>query len=220
MQEFNFIDVVVGALVILLGLKGLIRGIIKEVFGLISIVGGVYIASKYAFDFGEYINNNFAPIEKDGAKSLIGFLSLFVSFWAVIQFAGVMFSKILKVSGFGFVDKLGGMVVGSLKVFFVFSIIAYGFGSIKFFQQAFEQKLQNSYFYPILYKSGSYILNSESLPANIKEKVDDMQETTSKVADDIKNQATDGIKNEIKKQIEEKTKVLKEEIQEKLKEEN
>ena len=212
MQEFNFIDVAVGALIVLLGLKGLIRGVVKEVFGLISIVGGVYIASKYAFDFGEYINNNFAPIEKDGAKSLIGFLSLFISFWAIIQIAGTIFSKMLKVSGLGFVDKIGGMLVGSLKVFFIFSIIAYGFGSVKFIQEAFKQRLQNSYLYPILYKSGSYILNSDALPVDIKEKVDDIKKRSSKITDDIKEETTNNLKDEIKKQIEQKTQALTEQI--------
>ena len=159
----NLLDIVVLALVILLGLKGLMRGLIKEVFGLVSIVGGVFFASRFADAFGAYIHAAFFPIENEGVRSLVGFVILFAVIWAAVQLAGTLLAKIIKISGLGFVDRLGGMAVGSAKIFLVFSIIAYGFGSVAFVRDMLESKLGNSVMYPILYNTGSYIVNIDSL---------------------------------------------------------
>ena len=202
MQEFNFIDIVVGLLILLLGLKGLIRGIIKEVFGLISIVGGVYFASKYALDVGSYIDNNFAPIGKESVRSLVGFIALFVLIWAGVQMSGALLAKIIKASGLGFVDKIGGFVVGSAKVFLIFAIIAYGFGSVEFFQKAFKSRLEGSKLYPLLYTTGSYILNTKSLPKNVKEKVEQAKEKAQEMSQNISNAVEESIIKEVKKNIE------------------
>ena len=48
MNSFSYFDLVVGLLIVLVGLKGIVNGFIREVFGLIGIVGGVFIASVYA----------------------------------------------------------------------------------------------------------------------------------------------------------------------------
>ena len=162
-MDMSLLDIVVIALVVLLGLKGLIRGLIKEVFGLLSIVGGVFFASRFADAFGTYIHTGFFPIENVGVRSLVGFVILFALIWAAVQLAGTLLAKIVKVSGLGFVDKLGGMAIGSAKVFLVFSIIAYGFGSVTFIKDMLASKMANSVMYPILYETGSYIVNIDSL---------------------------------------------------------
>lgn len=159
----SLLDIVVIALVVLLGLKGLIRGLIKEVFGLLSIVGGVFFASRFADAFGTYIHTAFFPIENAGVRSLVGFVILFALIWAAVQLVGTLLAKMMKVSGLGFVDKLGGMAIGSAKVFLVFAIIAYGFGSVTFIKDMLATKMENSVMYPLLYETGSYIVNIDSL---------------------------------------------------------
>jgi membrane protein required for colicin V production len=162
-MDMSLLDIVVIALVVLLGLKGLIRGLIKEVFGLLSIVGGVFFASRFADTFGTYIHTVFFPIENVGVRSLVGFVILFALIWAAVQLVGTLLAKMMKVSGLGFVDKLGGMAIGSAKVFLVFSIIAYGFGSVTFIKDMLKSKMENSVMYPLLYETGSYIVNIDSL---------------------------------------------------------
>lgn len=162
-MDMSLLDIVVIALVVLLGLKGLLRGLIKEVFGLLSIVGGVFFASRFADAFGGYIHTAFFPIENAGVRSLVGFVILFALIWAAVQLVGTLLAKMMKVSGLGFVDKLGGMAIGSAKVFLVFSIIAYGFGSVTFIRDMLKSKMEGSVMYPLLYETGSYIVNIDSL---------------------------------------------------------
>lgn len=182
-MDMNLLDIVVLTLVILLGLKGLIRGLIKEVFGLLSIVGGVFFASRFADAFGAYIHASLFPIENMGVRSLVGFVILFAVIWAAVQLAGTLLAKIVKVSGLGFMDKLGGMAVGSAKVFLVFSIIAYGFGSVAFVRDMLQSKLSNSMMYPILYNTGSYIVNIDSL--EVQAAKDTLKAHGDKLADEL-----------------------------------
>ena len=52
MENINIFDLIVVALITILGLKGLFRGFTKEFFALIGIVGGVFVASRLSKDAG------------------------------------------------------------------------------------------------------------------------------------------------------------------------
>ena len=56
-MDLNYFDVAVGSVVLLLGLKGLLNGFSKEVFGLIGIVGGVFVASHLGGVIGKFISD-------------------------------------------------------------------------------------------------------------------------------------------------------------------
>ena len=38
-MEFNYFDIITGAIILLLGLKGIVNGFFKEIFALIGIIG-------------------------------------------------------------------------------------------------------------------------------------------------------------------------------------
>ncbi len=42
-MEFNYFDIIVSVIVLFLGLKGIINGFFKELFGLLGIVAGILI---------------------------------------------------------------------------------------------------------------------------------------------------------------------------------
>ena len=44
MQDIEVFDLVIILITLLLGLKGLFRGLIKEVFGIVGIVGAIFVA--------------------------------------------------------------------------------------------------------------------------------------------------------------------------------
>ena len=56
MDAVSWFDLVVVALVLVLGIKGLLNGFIKEIFGIIGLIGGVIVASRYADEVGEFIS--------------------------------------------------------------------------------------------------------------------------------------------------------------------
>jgi len=76
MIDFNYFDITIGAIVLILGIKGFMSGFIKEVFGLVGLVGGVYLASRLATDASAFIDTNFIHIENTALLKLIGFLAI------------------------------------------------------------------------------------------------------------------------------------------------
>ena len=56
MDFITWFDIIVIAVVVILGIKGVINGLIKEIFGLIGIIGGVIVASRNANLVGEQIS--------------------------------------------------------------------------------------------------------------------------------------------------------------------
>ena len=65
MDFVTLFDVVVVSLVLILGIKGVISGLIKEIFGLIGLIGGIVVASRFGIRVGHLISDNVYKIEGD-----------------------------------------------------------------------------------------------------------------------------------------------------------
>ncbi len=195
MENLNLFDIVVITLVTLLGLKGLFKGFIKEFFGLVGIVGGVFIASRVATDVG-YFANSIIPIENENTLLLVGFVLSIVFFWIVAYILGVIISKVFVLSGLGIMDKFFGFVFGSGKIFLLFSIIAYATTNVKIVNDALQPKLKDSIVFPILTQAGGYILKFDS---------SSFQNTATKemetIIDSAKETISDITQQEISKQV-------------------
>ncbi len=192
------LDIIVISLVIVLGLKGIFNGLIKELFGLIGIVGGIFTASRFCNEVGAALKT-FAPfIESGTATCLAGFSVTFLAFWLASYMAGMLLKKILKLSGLGLLDAAAGAIFGAFKIFFIFGIIAYAIEHVGFLNMASLAK--GSKVYPLLHKTGAFIMSLDN-DGKIKQKAMDgakeLQEKmeTSDVSDEemqeLKNKAKD-----------------------------
>jgi membrane protein required for colicin V production len=171
MQDLIWFDIITLALVILLGIKGVINGFIKETFGLIGIVGGVYIASRYAQDAGMWIDNTLYAFENKASLFLVGFIGLLVCFWLVSLLVGQIVAKLIDISGLSVIDKLAGFLIGSAKIFLVFSVFLVALSNIAFVQAKIETYLEDSFMYPIFMEVGQKIvsLNPDAILPQTKE---------------------------------------------------
>lgn len=216
MQDIAIFDLVIIILTLLLGIKGLFRGFIKEVFGIVGIVGAAFIASRIALDTGKIV----APLlnlENQTSIQFLGFVIAFFAIWLIVYAVGVIVSKIFSVSGLGIIDRFFGFVFGMLKVILIFSLLAYAVTSIKAFKKLSEEKLADSILLPHLIDVGSYVLKLDINTINdkIQEATDgdvSIKETTTNMTDSY-NQ----IVEDAKKQVEDQASKL---IQERLNETN
>lgn len=62
LQGFNWFDLVLLLVVLLLGVKGFINGLIREVFGLVGLIGGIIIASRFNIEAGNLISEHIYKI--------------------------------------------------------------------------------------------------------------------------------------------------------------
>ncbi|AJC84432.1 CvpA family protein [Campylobacter peloridis] len=161
MENFSWFDVFVVGLTIILGLKGLVSGLFKEIFGLLGIVGGVLLASRYAKDVAQIINNNFYQIQNENLGIFAGFLALLIVIWVVCMLLGNILSKMFSMSGLGFIDRIGGFLFGSAKIFLVFAILIACISNIEFLNSSLEKYANNSHTLDLLKKTGEYIMNTD-----------------------------------------------------------
>ncbi|MFK5881535.1 MAG: CvpA family protein [Sulfurospirillum sp.] len=162
MGNISLFDIISLSLILILGIKGIINGFIKEVFGLIGIVGGIFLASRYAVGAGVFIQNNFYNFENKASLYLIGFIAVLISFWILSIFLGFIIARLLKISGLGGLDKLLGFFVGSLKIFLVFSILAIALSNIAFIKSRTDKYMNKSFMYPIFIETGRYIVKLDT----------------------------------------------------------
>jgi len=165
MVNFNYFDVTIGAIILLLAVKGFMNGVIKEVFGLAGLIGGVYFASRLADEAAAFINKNFMHVENAALLKLIGFMSILVIIWLGATILGSIFSKLTSASGLGFADRLFGFVAGGGKYFIIFALIVTALSNVTLIKDNMERYVNDSMLYPLLYKAGSMIIQID--PASL-----------------------------------------------------
>ncbi|SFV90011.1 Colicin V production protein [hydrothermal vent metagenome] len=169
MPDFNYFDVTLGAIILLLAIKGFMNGVIKEVFGLAGLVGGVYFASRLAPEAATFIDKTFVHIDNASLLKLIGFMSVLIIIWLSATILGSIISKLTSQSGLGFLDRLLGLIAGGGKYFIIFALIVTALSNVTLIRDNMQKYLKDSMLYPILYKAGSAIIKID--PASIGLKV-------------------------------------------------
>ena len=214
MQDFAIFDLIILTITLILGLKGLFRGLIKEVFGIIGIIGAIFVASRISKEIGDLI----APVlvlENEATIKLIGFITAVLFVWIIVYSAGVVVSKIFSASGLGVVDRIFGFIFGAAKIFLIFSVIAYSLYQVQSFKKVIDEKFSNSSVMPHLISVGSYIikLDTTTISNSIDKVVDTaknstiIKETTNSVKDGVESTVSDikqAVENEVVQKVEEK----------------
>ncbi|MDE5603281.1 MAG: CvpA family protein, partial [Helicobacter sp.] len=146
------------ALVVLLAIKGIINGFIKEISSLLGIVIGVYIASVYSKEAGQWISSNIYTFENPSAISLIGFLVLLVVIWVIALILGAILQRLIKNTPFGIFNRILGFCFGGLKIFVVLAIILYSLSNVPLVKVFMDKYTHNSLLYPAMITTGSVII--------------------------------------------------------------
>ena len=159
MVDFNYFDITIGSIIIILGIKGFMNGFIKEVFGLIGLITGVYFASRLSGDAATFIDNNFLHMENTALLKLLGFLAILIIIWLGATILGSIFSKLSSVSGLGFINRFLGFVAGGGKYFLIFALIVTALSNVTLVKDNLEKYINDSVLYPYLKMVGSSIIH-------------------------------------------------------------
>jgi len=158
-MDFNYFDVVIASIVLLLGIKGFMHGFIKEAFGLIGLIGGVYFASRLSETAAKFIDTNFIHLENQALLKLIGFLAILILIWLSTTIIGSILSKLTSASGLGFLNRIFGFIAGGGKYFLIFALIVTALSNVSLVKDNLEKHVETSILYPYLKKAGAYIIN-------------------------------------------------------------
>jgi len=197
-MELNYFDITVSVIILLLGLKGILNGFFKEVFGLVGIIGGIFLASRIGDEVGQYISDIIFKFENNAAISFAGFLVTFAAFWLFMIFIGYIFKKLSLLSGLGIVDRIFGFIFGASKFFLIAAIIAHAAYNIKAVKASLDNVIQESLLFPILVETGAYIMKLD--PVEIS---DDINNTINEATQTVSDKVTDNIKISTQEIVEE-----------------
>ena len=209
-MEFNYFDLIVAIIILFLGLKGIINGLFKEVFGLIGIVGGIFIASRLGDSVGRFLSDLIFNFGNSSAISFTGFITTLALFWLLMIFIGYLFKRLSILSGLGPIDKILGFIFGASKFFFITAVIAHAMYNIKAIKNSIDPLLNNSVMFPILVETGGFIMKldpieiSKEINASIEKGTDALGKEIDKSAHDIVND----VKNELKESMPEAAKEI------------
>ncbi len=187
MINFNYFDITIGSIVLILGIKGFMNGFIKEIFGLLGLLGGVYFASRLAGTAATFIDTNFLHVENTALLKLLGFLAILIIVWVSATIIGSIFSKLTSASGLGFINRLFGFIAGGGKYFLIFALIVTALSNVTLVKDNLEKYVQDSVLYPYLKAVGSDIINIDpkvlglesSSATEVLKKVANLNETNS-----------------------------------------
>jgi membrane protein required for colicin V production len=179
-MELNYFDLIASVIILLLGLKGIINGFFKEVFGLVGIIGGIFVASRVGDSVGKTLSDMIFKFDNSAAISFAGFLATLAVFWLFMIGIGYIFKKLSLLSGLGIFDRILGFVFGASKFFLITAVIAHAAYNIKAVKSTLEAPMKNSILFPILVDTGAFIMKLD--PVEIS---DDINSSIDKVADEV-----------------------------------
>jgi len=201
-MEFNYFDIIISVIILLLGLKGIINGFFKEVFGLIGIIGGIFIASRLGDRVGEFLSDLIFNFENNSAISFTGFLTTLALFWLLMIGLGLIFKKLSSLSGLGGIDKILGFVFGASKFFLIVAVIAHAAYNIKAVKAVLDDtSLKTSILFPILVDTGSIIMKLD--PIEISNDINNTSKSIQDKANKIIEKSTTEITNETIQELKE-----------------
>ncbi len=159
-MDLNYLDWTVGALIILLALKGLLNGFSRELFGFLGLIGGVLIASRTALPIARYIDVHFVHLNNFAALKTIAFLLVLGAIWWSVSTIGSLLlddgKGIHDVSG---ISRAGGFILAGMKYFLVFSFIISALFRTPLVKENAFSVAQKSKIYPYLNKTGTTLLD-------------------------------------------------------------
>ena len=125
-ENLVLIDWISFALLSAFGITGFFNGFMKELFSAAAWIVSLFIAWYYGPLLFPILETY---IETPEIKKATSFLILFLTFFLLLKFLGLTFSKITSVIGLKGVDRLLGLCFGTLKITAVItSIYIYNLG--------------------------------------------------------------------------------------------
>jgi len=212
-MDFSIFDLIVGSIILLLGLKGILNGFFKELFGLVGIVGGIFVGSRVAKDVGIFLSDAIFKFDSPAAISFLGFLVTLAIFWGTMIAAGILFKKFTKMSGLGIIDKILGFIFGSGKFFFIASVIVYAVYNFKAVRDNFD--MEGSFMFPALVETGRIIMHIDG-----EQIADDINASIDEGVERAKTTLEDNITHEIIDNANQEKEAIIKAVNEKLKESN
>lgn len=124
----NYIDLVLGIILIIAAIQGFRKGFIIEAASLAALILGIWGAIKFSDWTAGYISKTFNYHPE--SLSTIAFLVTFVCIVILVHILGKILDTTVKAVALGFLNRLAGIIFGVLKTAVILSILLLLFDSV------------------------------------------------------------------------------------------
>jgi membrane protein required for colicin V production len=119
----NWVDLVMGIVLMGFAVRGLVKGFFRELCALVGIFLGLWVALLQFVPVGEWIQAR-APLA-DPLPFHIAFLALFFGLSTVVSLGGYLLHKIAKVLLMGWLDAVMGLAFGLVKGVMILTVLLF-----------------------------------------------------------------------------------------------
>jgi len=158
-MALNSIDLIVGALVLVLGVKGILNGFLRELFGFLGLVGGVFLASRGADPLAALVEAKLFHLSNPAFLRLIAFVLILALVWGGFSWLGNRIQHRRAQQVLGTADRIGGFLVAALKYFLIFAMILSALYRTPAIHNRLRHHVQGSLLFPVLMQAGSTLIH-------------------------------------------------------------
>ncbi|AFI05621.1 CvpA family protein [Helicobacter cetorum] len=201
----NYIDLALIVVVVAFGIRGFYHGLVSEVAGILGIVLGVYLASRYSIVIGQLFSEHLYNLRNETMTNLIGFLLVLALAWVFFLTLGVVLSKVLVFSGLGIIDRALGFIFSCLKTFLVLSFILYALSKMDLMKNIDAYLQEKSDIFPTMKGIASKIMRldgvkhaEQNLKDNFKEMGDEIKDNAKETFDKAMDKGVEVLKEKAK----------------------
>lgn len=170
----NYLDIIIAVLLVVFGIGGWRKGIIIEVTTLLGLGLGLY----GAFHFSDFTAEKLVSLVEINPKylNLIAFIVTFVVVALLVNVLGRLVSSVVKNLNLGFIDKIGGFLVGLAKGLLICSLLVMLLNVINLKGIVKDDAKKESLLYPYVEAAVPYVYQGFDL---VKEAVKNASSTTT-----------------------------------------
>ena len=163
------LDWILGITILFFMFFGLYKGLVREVFGFLSLLLGLYFAFQYMGELSGIIISIFSDIPAWLLPPL-SFAIIFSGLLILGRILSNILTKILSWVMLGWANRIGGALIGLFKGLILASIFALILGFFATPISALNKAINNSYIYPIVLNVApfTYDLLTKILPEGEK----------------------------------------------------
>ena len=124
LDTLNWIDLALGGILVISALIGLMRGFVKEILSLIAWGVALYAAWMFAQPVAETYVSKF--LSDSYIAYIAAFGGIFIGVLFLIGVVNLLISQVLKATGLGFLDRLLGLILGTVRGVLIGALIIFG----------------------------------------------------------------------------------------------
>ncbi len=117
MNAFDIIVVIVLAYSLI---RGIFRGLVKEVSSIVGVLGGFFAA--YSF-YGTVAGTLVGFVSNPAYRNILAFLAIFCAVVVVVNLLAIVIKYLMKIVFLGWFDRVGGLGFGLLKGVLIVAVL-------------------------------------------------------------------------------------------------